>query len=491
MNWLQNAVIVVVSFLMARIIIDTDLHHLMIRKLLLKSRASFSSLITAILLISYFLSMFFPNTVVVLSMIPVLKYILVNIKDAASCKRVSTNLSLAMIYGANIGGMGSLTGSGQNLVFLGYIEFIQVPGREHITFFSWLLVGIPATLVLILISRMVLKIGERNFHFDFRWDSNEPDSESSALSSARLKRYSIFFVVNLLLVLIFTALQFIYKPPALWAGMNGIDIIMLFYLGGFLFFSFIFPRGTHTFQKFKKNLLFFLLFALFFPLVYITETLREVRSRLRLRGKRVIRWLDIIFETSFNRVWYLFCKEKLPDLKSRNPLSFISLNRLIYDLPFFGLLFMGIVFGFVFLLLKIGDNPVTDNIDGYVVRFFEGVADSMVPQSGQTLLFIVVLVLIGIFVTEFINNTTVAFIMFPLVLKISTAAGLNPLVFLLAVSTAATGAFMTPIATSVNAIGYAGIEGVSLKRMIFKGFIQNLACGAWLVVCFYLLYRLF
>jgi di/tricarboxylate transporter len=44
--------------------------------------------------------------------------------------------------------------------------------------------------------------------------------------------------------------------------------------------------------------------------------------------------------------------------------------------------------------------------------------------------------------TEFINNTTVVFIMFPLVLKIATAADLNPLFFLLAVSTAASGAFM-------------------------------------------------
>lgn len=492
MNWLQNLIIVVICFLMARILIDAGIHHHLVKRLISKSRATASSLITGALLIAYFLSMFFPNTIVLLSLIPIIKFILENIKEENIRNKISTPLALALIYGANIGGMGSLIGSPLNLVYVGYIEVSQIPGRENITFFSWLLIGIPATLVLIFISRWILKIGEKDNPILF---SDQEESLLQKLETRSMKKYMLFFGVNVFFIILLTAAQFFFNPGKIISGLNIIDVILMVYLSGFLFFSFIFPRrgssGKRTPLKYKKNSIFLLMFVFFFPLVYILGTLKEVRSRLKIKkGEWVLR-LDYMLNRRFNRTWYAFFKEDFQDyLKSRNKNAFVSINRLIYDLPFMGLLFMGLVIVFVFLILTIGDNPQTPKLDGYIFQFFEHLAADIISGDNQSLFFLLGIAFISIFMTEFINNTTVVFIMFPLVLQMTKVADLNPLFFLLAVSTAASGAFMTPIATPVNAIGYASIQGVSLKRMVKLGFILNIASALWVTGFFYLLTRL-
>jgi sodium-dependent dicarboxylate transporter 2/3/5 len=493
LNWLQNLIVVVVCFLMARVLIDAGIHHHLVGRLISKSRATVSSLITGALLISYFLSMFFPNIIVLLSLIPIIKFILENIKEENIRKKISTPLALALIYGANIGGMGSLIGSPLNLVYVGYIEVSQVPGRENITFFSWLLIGIPATLVLIFISRWILKIGEVDGPIPF---NHQEETFSQKIETRPMKKYVLFFGVNILFIILLTAAQFFFKPGKIFAALNIIDVILLVYLMGFLFFSFIFPQrgssGKRTPLKYKKNSVFLLMFVVFFPLVYIIETLKEVRSRLKIKRWQWVQRVDDMLNRNFNRTWYTFFKEDFQDyLKSRNKNAFVSINRLIYDLPFMGLLFMGLVIVFVFLILTIGDNPQTPKLDGYIFQFFERLAADIIPQDNQSLFFLLGIAFISIFMTEFINNTTVVFIMFPLVLQMTVAAHLNPLFFLLAVSTAASGAFMTPVATPVNAIGYASIKGVSLKRMVKLGFILNIASALWVTGFLYLLNQWF
>lgn len=488
MNWLQNSIIVVTCFLMARMIIDAGIHHYLVRKLMSRSQTTISALVTGSLLVSYFLSLFFPNTIVILSLIPIIKFILQGIKEHEIKTKISTHLSLALIYGANIGGMGSLTGSPLNLVYVGYIEVYRVEGRGDITFFSWLLLGIPATLVLILISRFILKIGEMDFPLKDQLNADLPGVVPPRAASFR--KYYLFFIFNIFFIILLSALQFFYKPQAVIAGLNIIDILLLTYLLVFLFFAFIFPRRPRFLRKYKMNLLFLLLFLILFPFIFIIETVKELRQRFRLQRGKWVQPFENNCNRAFRGTWHYFFRESIEGLESRNPNAFVSLNRLVYDLPFLGLVFMGLVLFFVFLLLKIGDNPETAQLDGYMVHFFEGLAAGIIPAHDQLFLFLLVIVFIGIFMTEFINNTTVVFIMFPLVLKIATAADFNPLFFLLAVSTAASGAFMTPIATSVNAIGYAGIEGVSLKRMVTLGFLLNMVSCLWLTCFFFLLNRL-
>ncbi|MCP5054959.1 MAG: hypothetical protein GY940_47775, partial [bacterium] len=306
----------------------------------------------------------------------------------------------------------------------------------------------------------------------------------------RIKKYTVFFILNILMLILFTAVQFWLKPPPLVYGLNLIDLLMLLYLLGFFFFAFIFPRGETNLAKVQKNLLFLILVTTFLVPICFVELVKDVVSRLRLKGNGAeenINKVDSILLRAFNRVWYFFFKEKRDNLKDKNPHTFVSLNRMVYDLPFFGLLFMGVVLLLAFLAIKLGDNPMTDEYDGVVIRFIEDISTHLVPSGDHVFWFLLTVVWIAIFFTGLINNTMVVLIMFPLVLQMTSSLPFSPLFAVLALGIGASGAFMTPLATPVNAIAFAGFKGVSLKKMIWLGILLNLLCGLWVTCCFYFL----
>lgn len=93
------------------------------------------------------LSFFIPNAVTVLAMLPMLKTLDKEVARGGGSARVTTALTLSVIYGANIGGMGSLIGSPANLLLLGMLDFHGVPGREQISFFNWFIWSVPLVVV--------------------------------------------------------------------------------------------------------------------------------------------------------------------------------------------------------------------------------------------------------------------------------------------------------------------------------------------------------
>jgi sodium-dependent dicarboxylate transporter 2/3/5 len=90
-----------------------------------------------------------PNTITVLTMLPVLKRL---DRDFArqGVSGMATVLMCSAIYGAAIGGAGSMIGSPANAVLLGALDFFGVPGREGITFFNWFLWSVPLVVMLTL-----------------------------------------------------------------------------------------------------------------------------------------------------------------------------------------------------------------------------------------------------------------------------------------------------------------------------------------------------
>ncbi|NUO84104.1 anion permease [candidate division KSB1 bacterium] len=82
--------------------------------------------------------------------------------------------------------------------------------------------------------------------------------------------------------------------------------------------------------------------------------------------------------------------------------------------------------------------------------------------------------------TEFVSNTTVALVLFPLVHAFALSLQLNPLVCFLAVGLASTNAFMTPLGTPVNALLFGGVKNVSLAMMVASGFLLNFISSLWM-----------
>jgi sodium-dependent dicarboxylate transporter 2/3/5 len=304
---------------------------------------------------------------------------------------------------------------------------------------------------------------------------------------AGLKKYLLFFIINILLIIVLTAIQFIVKPTNIVNSFNLIDIIFLIYLACFIFFAFIVPRGNKRLVFYVQNLIYLTLFLLFSPFMALVELMKEIKNRLKfpISGDFINRLENWIART-INWFWFQFFKEKNINLKYKNKRTFISINQLIYDLPFLGLIFMGVIIGLVYWLSMLGDLPGTPEMDGYVIQFLEKISIMLIPEGDDMFLFFLAINLIAISFTQIINNTTILLIMTPLVIKIAANLNLSPVYFLLSVTMAASAAFMTPMASPINAIAYAGVPGVSLKKMFKSGFILMLLSCLWITVIFYL-----
>jgi sodium-dependent dicarboxylate transporter 2/3/5 len=113
-----------------------------------KSRGDLRYLLAYIMGAAALLSFFVPNAVTVLTLLPFLKTIE---KDLTGDHdgRVTTALTLSVIYGANIGGMGSLIGSPANLLLIGALDLYQVSGREQISFLNWFFWSVPLVLLFV------------------------------------------------------------------------------------------------------------------------------------------------------------------------------------------------------------------------------------------------------------------------------------------------------------------------------------------------------
>lgn len=109
------------------------------------------------------LSMWISNTATTLMMLPIaVATIEQTVKanpDIDVKKTLGTSLMLGIAYGANIGGIGTPIGTPPNLIFLAQIKAI-FPDISPITFFQWLIVGIPTVLIFVILSWLYLtKVG--------------------------------------------------------------------------------------------------------------------------------------------------------------------------------------------------------------------------------------------------------------------------------------------------------------------------------------------
>jgi sodium-dependent dicarboxylate transporter 2/3/5 len=115
-----------------------------------------------------------------------------------------------------------------------------------------------------------------------------------------------------------------------------------------------------------------------------------------------------------------------------------------------------------------------------LVGFLGRVVGLVVPESVGPFPAALAVVLVTIFATEVLSNTAVATVMFPLSAALAGRVGMASLHLMLAVSLASTCAFMTPVATPVNALAFAGIGGVSLGTFAKTGALANLAGALWI-----------
>ena len=137
--------------------IKARLPHRMVYWLIGKRHLSITKILFYLIAISAFLSFFIPNAITVLTLLPLLELLRRSYEASyGSSKNVATMLALSAIYGANIGGMGSITATPANGILVTYAVLNDIPGIQNVSFASWLVWGIPLVIIFVGIAGLVL-----------------------------------------------------------------------------------------------------------------------------------------------------------------------------------------------------------------------------------------------------------------------------------------------------------------------------------------------
>jgi sodium-dependent dicarboxylate transporter 2/3/5 len=155
-------------------------------------------------------------------------------------------------------------------------------------------------------------------------------------------------------------------------------------------------------------------------------------------------------------LWYLFWHRM--DGGER----FLSVPDTYSGLPKKGLELLGLV-------LLLGAIMYALNAQDWLAAQAQGLIPATLPLLGLFLL----VALITSFSTEVFSNTVVQLALFVVLLPLALANDFPPAQTLLVVTLSCTCAFMSPIATPVNALAFGGVQGVSLSRMLSIGALMN------------------
>lgn len=381
---LQIVFFFISGFLISRVLIKVRLPQKLVRLLLGESHNSLSQTLLYLIGTAALMSFFIPNAITVLTLLPVLDLLSRAFRDNGD-HRAPTLLTLAVLYGANIGGMGSVTGTPTNLLLVGYLQAQDVPGADQVTYLSWLLWGVPLVALLTLLAWGVLCVGFRTWRED----------------AARVR-----------------------MPVA--------------------------PEATeHPWQH----------RALGVTLAYLLSCIL-----LSFLLTAFPQWLTpILFATgavTLGLAGYLF----VPWRRCEGP--FLTGTDTVSGLPKKGL-------ELLVLVLALGGVMYALNLQGWLADR----AQFLIPADLPLLALLLIIALLTSFATELFSNTVVQLALFLVLLPVAEPWGFDPAQALLVVTLSCTCAFMSPIATPVNALAFGGMPGMLLRRWLSVGALMNVVAA--------------
>ncbi|MDD3311049.1 SLC13 family permease [Pseudodesulfovibrio sp.] len=378
------------GYLVYRLMAATKLTDAFVHWALRRCKGSAPLLLLYVIGTAAVLSSFIPNTIAVLTLLPVLKRLDRDFADRGA-SGMTTVLMCAAIYGAAIGGMGSMIGSPANAVLFAALDLFNVPGRERLNFFNWFLWSVPLVALFVLAAWGVAAgLGLPRSARGVRVVAAAPDGPSGA--DAR-QRY-----------------------------------------GGRLFWTYM---GFWV--------------------------LEAVAGQVAPGFGRVAPWVSLAFTVLYLYLLFIRPAPALP--RASGPL--LRVRDLVSGVPRRGLAFI-ILLGGLFAMvhwLRLDERAVA-------------LAEPLLRGDLSPHVLFLATILAVIFLTEVLSNTAVVAAFFTIAYAAAKAHGLPPLHLMLGVSLASTCAFMTPIATTTNALAFGEMRGASLRVMLLLGLVLNLAGAA-------------
>jgi len=155
LNNVQLAFFLAGGYLVSRLMIKSQLPEALVFWMIGRKHLSVSRLLFYLLAINAILGIFIHHAIVVLTLIPLALLMQEAISDSNPKfdRLVPTMLAACLMYGANIGGIGAITSSAANGILIAGANGIlpglggAVYGAEKLTFFLWMVWGVPLVLV--------------------------------------------------------------------------------------------------------------------------------------------------------------------------------------------------------------------------------------------------------------------------------------------------------------------------------------------------------
>jgi len=169
MDKIQLIFFFISGFVVSRLMIKARLPHRIVFWFIGKKHLSITKILFYLIAISAFLSFFIPNAITVLTLLPLLELLRRSYEEYnGSSKNVATMLALSTIYGANIGGMGSITATPANGILITYAVLNGIPGTQYLSFASWLVWGIPLVIIFVSIAGLIISVVLRPWRYQKR-----------------------------------------------------------------------------------------------------------------------------------------------------------------------------------------------------------------------------------------------------------------------------------------------------------------------------------
>lgn len=437
---------------------EWDVHRRMALLVLKLVGAEPKRLLLGITLVTWFLSMWISNTATAAMMMTIVHALLQQFKqvniEAADAKRarhlqingdVATSedepdvgpefietgeddrhvrlkkaISLAVAYAANIGGIGSLTGTGPNLVFFAAANqlFRQYGLRSPVNFSSWLVFGLPLSLLAVLIMwGWLIFFYLRCRGCGARCGCGEGDDEETIkkVNKSIAEEYVKMGPVTYAQASVLTCFAALVLA---WITRN---------LGGNGGWGDWFPKGFVS-DSTPSTLAAILLFILpsTLPAIF-TEGFKNNRPAGYSSIKPLLTWSSV--------------HEKMP--------------------------------WNVYLLLGGGFAIARASEESGLSAW---VGDRLlVLQDLNSWAILVIICYITVFATEVTSNTAVATLLMPILSQMAISLKVNPLFFMFPATIASSFAFMLPVATPPNAIVFSH-GNIKVIDMVKTGIFLNAAC---------------
>ncbi len=148
------------AFLLSRAYVATDAGERLLDAVERLTGRRCRGLLLGHLALSAALSAILPNAVTALALTPMIPVLVdrFSYPDDQVRRRVATGFAAATMWGANIGGMGSIVGSPANALLLVYVRATEIAGAERLNFLTWAMFGVPTVLLLCTVTFLLLRV---------------------------------------------------------------------------------------------------------------------------------------------------------------------------------------------------------------------------------------------------------------------------------------------------------------------------------------------